>query len=197
MQISVEVEGASKVSVFLDAFPRETGRAILRALRRGKEMAQTRANRVISQDMGLKVGDVRKRIRLIEPTAETLAYELRGSLKRIPLIEFGARGPEPSRGKGRGVSYRIGSGGRGRHAHAFITTVGSHRGVFERKPGASRRGPAPNRSQLPIKELFGPSIGRVMDKHRSEIVSVGESAFKNELDRLLNRIIQGGVGDAG
>ncbi|MGI0149487.1 MAG: phage tail protein, partial [Thermoplasmata archaeon] len=133
MEISVQIEGASKVGVFLEAFPKETGKAILRALKRGTTSAATHANRVVSAEMGLKVGDVRKRIRVVEPRGETLTGEVRGSLKRIPLIEFGARGPEPSRGRGGGVSYRIGSGGRGRHPHAFITTVGSHRGVFGRK----------------------------------------------------------------
>jgi hypothetical protein len=188
------------VGVFLEAFPNETGRAILRALKRGKEMAQTRANRVISQDMGMKAGDVRKRIRVIEPTAETLSYELRGSLRRVPLIELGARGPEPSRGRGRGVSYNL-PRGRGRISDAFIATVGTgaHRGVFKRNR-VTRREKRPNvwgSTELSIHELFGPSLGRVMDRHRSEIVSVGEHEFTKELDRLLDRIIQGGASDAG
>ena len=45
-----------------------------------------------------------------------------------------------------------------------------HRGVFQRVPGATRRGPSPNRSQLPIYELHGPSIGHVFGKHRQQAV---------------------------
>lgn len=190
MQISVEVQGASKVSVFLHAFPRETGRAILRALKRGTAAAATTAGRVVSSDMGLKVGDVRTRIRVTEPNGATLEGKLSGSLRRVPLIEFGATGPEPSRGRGGGVSYRVGRG-RGRATRAFIATVGTgrHRGVFERK--ATPR--------TPIRELFGPSVGRVMSQHQGEILARGEEQFSKELDRLLDRIIQGSAGaiDAG
>lgn len=187
MQISIEVQGASKVGVFLDAFPRETGTAILRALKRGTDAAATRAGRVISQDMGLKVGDVRKRIKVTDPNGTTLEGRIAGSLKRVPLIEFRATGPEPSRGRGSGVRYAI-QRGRGRAPNAFIATMRSgHRGVFQRK----------TTKRLAIQELFGPSVGRVLSRHQSEITSVGQHEFEKELDRLLNRIIQGGVGNAG
>jgi hypothetical protein len=90
---------------------------------------------------------------------------------RIPLIDFSARGPEPSRGRGRGVSYKL-AGAGGRLPHAFIATMRSgHRGVFERSPGGKRRGPKPERSQLPIHEKFGPSIA-VVFQHQ---IPVGEA----------------------
>lgn len=188
VQIAVEIDGASKVGVFLDAFPRETGKAILRALKRGTAAASTHANRVVSADMGLKVGDVRKRIRVVEPNGSTLEGQLRASFRRVPLIDFGATGPDPSRGRGGGVRYRIGTGGRGRSPHAFIATMPTgHRGIFERK----------TTKRLAIRELFGPSIGRVLSERQREILSRGSDAFLQELDRLLNRIIQGGVSDAG
>lgn len=179
MQIAVEILGASKVSVFLDTFPSETGKAILRALKRGTDSAATHAGRVVASDMGLKIGDVRKRVRVIPPTGETLAGELRGSLKRIPLIDFAKRSKVP---------------------HAFPATMPSgHRGIFVRSPlHSTRRGPKPNRSGLPIRELLGPSVGRVLSNHQGEILARGSEVFLKEFDRLLDRIIQGsaGVGDA-
>jgi hypothetical protein len=100
---------------------------------------------------------------MTQATIATPFARLKASLKRIPLFDFGAKGPVPSRGKGRGVTVK----GK-RYPHAFIATVGSgrHTGVFQRRPGANRRGPAPHRSQLPIYELFGRSIGRVFIKFR-------------------------------
>lgn len=175
--INIEVD-SKKVTEALDVAPKKTGIALLRALKKGGKEAKTLSNRVIAKDMGIKVGDVRARIRLEVPTAQTLSAKLRASLKRIPLIKFGARGPEPSRGRGRGVTYR-GKGGRKRHPHAFIATMpGGHRGVFERK----------GEGRLPVRQLYGPSIGRVFDEHRKEIMARGEESALAEFNRQFNRI---------
>jgi len=175
--VNIEVD-TKRVDAALEAAPKKTGVALLRALKRGTKAAGTVANRVVSKDMGIKVSDVRARIRLEDPTAQTLSGKLRASLKRIPLIKFGARGPEPSRGRGRGVTYKS-KGGRSRHPRAWIATMpGGHRGVFERK----------GEGRLPVKQLYGPSIGRVFDQHRAEIMARGEQQVLAELDHQLDRI---------
>ena len=150
---------------FIDAAPKKTSIALLRALKRGTKSARTHAARVVSKDIGLKVGDVRKRIRLKEPNGQTLTGELRADLKRIPLIKF--------------------KGGRKRRPrHAFVATMPTgHEGIFKRR----------GRSRLPIRELFGPSVGRVFDLHRNEIMARGEEVVAAEIDRQLKRIF-GGVG---
>lgn len=157
--LRVDVE-TKTLGAFLDAAPTKTSIALLRALKRGTKSARTHAARVVSRDMGLKVGEVRNRIRLKEPTGQTLTGELGGSLKRIPLIKL--------------------KGGRKRRPrHAFIATMPTgHEGVFKR--AGSKR--------LPIRELFGPSVGRVFDLHRGEIMARGEEVTTAELDRLLDRI---------
>lgn len=177
-QLNIEVD-SKKVNAALELAPKKTGVALLRALKKGTKAAKTISNRLVAKDMGTKVSDVRARIRIEEPTAQTLTGSLHASLKRIPLMKFGARGPEPSRGRGRGVTYKS-KGGRGRHPRAFITTMpGGHRGVFERK--GERR--------LPIKELYGPSIGRVFDQHRAEIMARGEEQALTEFNHQLDRIL--------
>ena len=130
--------------------------------------------REVSRDLGLKVGTVRDEVKVAEarPGANVTAVELSTltarvsvSGKRIPLIEFGARGPQPSRGRGRGVTARL-KGGKGRYPHAFIVRLKSgHVGVFERVPDSKRHGPKPNRSQLPVFELRGPSLPLVFAKY--------------------------------
>lgn len=180
-ELSLEFEGADKVDAFLQAFPAQAATAILRALKRGTDSTATDAGRVASKDMGLKVGVVRKRLRKVAPNGRTLFGEVRASLARMRLIEFGARGREPSRGRGRGVTYRGGRRGSQRHTKAFITKVGSHRGVFERR-GSDR---------LPIAELFGPSVGRVVAEHDEDIARRGSKVYEQELFRLLDRVIAG------
>lgn len=168
-----------RVSAALEAAPKKTGVALLRAIKKGTKAARTLASRIVSKDMGIKVADVRTRIRIEDPTASSLSGKLRASLKRIPLIKFGARGPEPSLGRGRGVTYK-GKGGRGRHPHAFITTMpGGHRGVFARKA----------EGRLPVRQLYGPSIGRVFDENRKEIMERGTAQVLTEFNRLIDRIL--------
>lgn len=163
---------SKRVSAALEAAPRKTGIALLRALKRGTKAAGTHSNRVVAKDMGIKVSDVRKRIRLEPPNARTLTGTLHASLKRIPLIKFAARSTRS------GVTYR-GKGGRSRRPHAFIATMPSGTGVFKRKEGAGR---------FPVRQLYGASIGRVFDEHRKEIMARGEAQVLAELDHQLDRI---------
>ena len=170
---------SKQVEAFLELAPKKTSIAVLRAIKRGTMAARTEAARTVSKDMGLAVSVVRKASVMTPPSAQILEGILRVSLRRIPLINFKAKGPEPTRGKGRGVSYRS-SGGRKSIKSAFIATMPSgHRGVFKR---ADRR-------RMPIKQLYGPSAGRVADLHRKAIAARGAEAAEKELDRLLNRIL--------
>jgi hypothetical protein len=85
---------------------------------------------------------------------------------RIPLIDFGARGPEPSRGRGSGVTYRMG-GAQKRLPHAFIARLASgHRGVFERTQGKFMRIQKRSwkKKRQAIHEKFGPSLPHVFAK---------------------------------
>jgi len=155
--------------------------AQVRALNRAIGSSNTAMVRVIAGDLGVKQGVVKERIRVELATPARLRARLYANAKRIPLIDLGAKGPEPSRGRGRGVTVK-GASGRRTIPNAFIATMRSgHRGVFERAAGSSgRRGPAPMRSQLPIRELFGPSIWKVFTKFESVGLARGrEQLIKN------------------
>ena len=130
-------------------YPAVAKRALLRAGMTGR----TEMGRAIAEDTGLSSRTVVREIKIIQVGDAGLQIEVQGT--RLPLIAFGARGPEPSRGRGRGVSYRL-KGGQGRAPTAFIATMGSgHRGVFARQSGA----------RFPIAELHGPSLVRVFEKY--------------------------------
>lgn len=149
--------------------------AIARALNRAGASAKTVMVREVAKDLGTKAGDIRDRIGIMEALAHRLQVTLTASSKRIPLIDFRARGPEPSRGKGRGVSARL-PGGVGRYPHAFIATLKSgHRGVFQRT----------SKSRLPITQLHGPSVARSFTKHVQVGITRGvEQLIKNVRSEL-------------
>ena len=146
--------------------------AIARALNRSAASATTAMIRAISEDTGIKQKDLRgttKRNRAIwssEARPDRLVCTVYASVSRIPLMDFNARGPQPSRGKGRGVTAGL-RGGAKRYPYAFIAGMRSgHVGVFSRRSAfgerKSRGAWSPN---LPIYELRGPSIYHVWKRH--------------------------------
>jgi hypothetical protein len=195
----------------IDRLQQNAPAAFARALNRAIGSANTVMTREVSNDTGLKVSDVRDRIgtHLADPTH--LVAQLTASVTPVPLFAYGARGPEPSRGKGHGVTSRL-KGGAQRYPRAFIATMKSgHKGVFERlnaaQAGASRRlgaefrgmkrksaldrfqaavAGAKTAGRLPIYELHGPSIARVFTKH----VQVGLARGREQLVKNLQSELQ-------
>lgn len=154
----------------------KVSRVVPRALNRAGTSARAAMVPLVAKDMGMKSGTVRERIVPVKADAGRLVFTLRASAKRIPLIEFDAKGPRPSYGRGRGVSAR-GASGRKTYPRAFLATVGSgHEGVFERKTSA----------RLPIRELFGPSIAHVFLKHVEVGKARGQEALIKNLQSEIN-----------
>jgi hypothetical protein len=163
----------------VETLKRKFPAAVKRALRRAGTTGRNEMTKAIAADTGLGSRRIKEEIKIVEVGDTTIQLEVRG--RRLPLIEFGARGPEPSRGRGRGVSYRL-LGGRGRAPHGFIATMRSgHRGVFQ------RRGPR----RLPIVELHGPSLVRVFEKYLPIGAARAEEALvknlKHEIAFALRR----------
>jgi hypothetical protein len=152
---------------------------VRRALTRTLASAKVAMSRAVASDAGLKVGYVKDQmsVRVVETAASQGDFvgQLSISGKRIPLIEFSAKGPEPSNGKGR-VSARVG-GVRKVYRGAFITTMPTgHRGVFARK-GSKR---------LPIVELKGPSLPHVFVKHGAVGIERAQEQFVKELQHEVD-----------
>lgn len=148
-----------------------------RAVNRAIASANTALLAAVAADTGLKVATLRDRIKVGRPATEQFRRaKIFASVKGIPLIEFRAKGPQPSRGKGRGVTAYI-QGATVRYPHAFIATMrNGRRGVFERGNKTNPTG----RSRLPIRELYGPSVWRVALYHRAVGLARGrEQLLKN------------------
>jgi hypothetical protein len=125
--------------------------------------------------MGIKVGAIKA---AIEMRVGASTVSLVASGVRIPLIDMGARGPEPSRGKGGGVRYRSGKGGT-RISNAFIATIAGRRGVFKRA----------TRARTPTVELFGPSIVSVFRRLAPGIVPDVRAALIKNLRHEVSRVV--------
>jgi hypothetical protein len=163
----IKVTGAEAIEAELKEYPQRVRRALVRALNRAIASGRTVMVREIARDTGLTSKVVRDALPVQEASVNRPEARLAASLKRIPLINFGARGPEPSRGRGRGVTYRL-RGGRNRVERAFIARMQSqHRGVFVRV----------GKARLPIRELFGPSLGHVFAKFRPAALARIREAF--------------------
>lgn len=191
--LEVTLSGAEVLAREFAEYPRTAQRAIVTSLNRGIASAHTLMVRAVARDSGLRQADLRNersggrvpRIFIRRASLSQPAASIGTSLTRIPLILFGASGPRPSRGRGRGVSYRLGIRGRRRLPNAFITTVGigRHEGVFVRR----------GRRRLPIKERFGPSLGRVFAAYREQGEYKARTVFEQNLDHQL-AFYQGRIG---
>ena len=161
---------ATQLQTDLEQLPSRLQRAMVRSLNRGITSGRAFMVAEIARDTGLRAKDVREAIRIRHATAQSPEARLSASTKRLPLMKFRAKALK--RG---GVSYRL-PGSRGRHPNAFIARMPTgHEGVFVRK----------TRRRLPIRELFGPSIGGVFARYRQAALARATDSFHKNLDHEL------------
>lgn len=185
--IDVSISGADEIIVDFKDRPQAVSKALVRALNRSIASGRTVVVRELARDTGLLSKDVRDALSMTEASLNKPEASLGATLKKIPLIKFKARGPEPSRGKGTGVRYRMG-GSRGHLPSAFIATMKSgHRGVFERTPGKFMKNPTGKAwKRQAIHEKFGPSLGHVFKKYRQAGIDRVFEAFQKNFDHELS-----------
>ena len=127
------------------------------AINRTATTARAKTARKLAGQIRVKVSQVKKGISIIKAMRDYWQATLRITTRRIPLIQFGARQTR------RGTSYQIDKrAGRKTIKGAFIQTMPitgasqkhGHRGVFKRE----------GKERLPIRELFGPSLGFVFEE---------------------------------
>lgn len=190
---SVVVLGADVVDLDLAEAPDRSQRAFVRAANRSIKSGQSLMLRLVAYDTRLKQKDVRAAMPVSEASLSRPSAKLEARLKRIPLIDFGARGPMPSRGRGRGVTAKTQAG---RYPNAFIARMKSGRvDVFVRVGGQAKdaHGPSASRRKsagawtpnLPIAKLYGPSIAQVFSRFRPQGVTRVLEVFDKNFDHEL------------
>lgn len=173
------------VNAALDQLGQRGARAARRALKRTAMSVRTLMAAEVAKDTGLRVGTIRKEVQArIDDNVMVATVSVSG--RRIPLIDFHARGPEPSRGTGRGVSA-LSNGQRKRYPNAFIATMRSgHRGVFTRVGPSSKKSSGAWSKNLPIAQLFGPSLPHVFTKYLPLGAQLAETALVKNLEHELS-----------
>lgn len=160
-------------------------RAARRSLKRTTTSVRALMGSLVAKDIGLPVTAVKKEIR-VTVTADERGASIGVTGAPIPLIAFRATGPIPTRGRGRSVTASIG-GQRKTYPGAFIATVGSggHRGVFKRVGTSSRRSKGAWAKNLPIIQLYGPSLPHVFAKYLPEGAARAEEQMTKNLEHEL------------
>lgn len=149
--------------------------AVAQALDRAATSAVAEIATGVAADTGLPSRQAKEQLTVVKtPSSRTILAPTR----RLPLIRFGARGPEPSRGKGAGVSYKLPVKGRGRAPHAFIATAkGARRAVFERV----------GRERDKLRELHGPSIWQAALQRAAEAGARALETLRTRLQHEISR----------
>ncbi len=202
---NIEVHGVEAIVIDLEQFPARVLKATVRAINRAIASGRSLMVKEMSADTGLKQKDVREAIVLKQASASNPVGSIAASMKRIPLIKFNAKGPRPSRGRGRGVTYRL-PGGKGRLEHAFFAVMSSgHEGIFERTPGKYMKGTRDNfvvattrgrKGRQAIHEKYGPSLGQVFKKFRPAGLAQAQAVFEKNFDHELEFASSPGQVDA-
>lgn len=131
--------------------------AVMRALNKTAEMVKVQAAREVrSAGYNLKVSTIKLGIKLRRAMPGNLRATVVANGRPIPLIQYAARQT------GKGVTVNV-QRGRKLIAGAFIATMpNGHRGVYVREAGGRHKrvnkGGKVGWHQLPIRELFGPSV---------------------------------------
>lgn len=162
-------------------------RSIATVLRR----MRTQTVRDIVEGTDMRPSAVRSKVRAMVVTDAAL-ITVRSSF--IPLIDLGSARQFGGKRKRNGKGHFVAAGkqrggvtvrGWGRHAGAFIATMGGHRGIFTRK----------GEGRLPVKELWGPNPAAYVLKHDGEflqmLTSVAQHELVPEIERQIDLALRG------
>lgn len=184
---TLDVLNDREIIADLSGYHGQIGKAAVRALKRAATSGRAEVASSVASDLGVKVGMVKDAMP-IRLQGDELAASFGAKLKRLPLYYFSPNPKHPtSKGKGRGVSYKL-RGGRERIRDAFIARMQSgHEGIYKRV-GESKKSAGAWSKNLPIAELFGPSYGHIVGKYRPAALqrmgAAFESYFEHEVERL-------------
>lgn len=174
-----DIKAATRFLVFSQrkAIPK----AITRSLNKVGSTARTQAAREIRQFRRLKISEIKRGMRVFRARPRRPVFEVKVSRRPISLRRYGAK---MGGGKRRRRVVVNVDGERQVLEHAFFIEGRPKSPVFERV----------GRSRLPIRKLFGPSLGTALEKQvvRNQLRrTVGERwprVFRHELNFELDKI---------
>lgn len=154
--VNVRHNASAVAAEFMSAAREMRDTALVRALNKTADQVKVQAAREVqAAGYTLKIGTIKAAIKVRRASQGSLNARVVASGRPIPLIQYKARQTA------KGVTVDV-QKGRKLIAGAFIATMrGGHRGVFVREAGGKHRKVNKTRGgwhQLPIRELFGPSV---------------------------------------
>ncbi len=182
--ITIDAEQIKRAELLLKNIPGGIDKAIVRAINRSVESAQTAAVKKVKDRYYIKAGDVRKTIKIKKANYSDRIAIIRATGSPVALSKFSVTPSKPPKKRRKTpVKVRVLKGESPKSlTHAFVTRLSSgHIGVFERV----------GKARYPIKQFYGPSVPQMLG-HDSVVKYVEERAkeqlikrFDHEIERLL------------
>lgn len=199
MSTLIELNGIEQMQQTYGITAQQVVQACVRAMNTAASKGNTHMKRLIADDLKMKVSDVAARMFTVRASYRMLRATLATKrLDRIPLMYFGGKGTSPSRGRGEPASAAVRGGSRRSYPGSFVASVryyrnqdgekqyGLHQGIFIRGPKKESKKSAGAWSRnLPITQLYGPSLGRVFARFREPLVGLMQKWYDEELQRQL------------
>jgi hypothetical protein len=180
VNVSVDVQGQKQIAAYLASVGRNINPIIKRAAKRAGTSTGALVNKTIRGTFGLKATLIRQK-KFVEVKAQGNGSKVSMKAGAIPSIYFGAR----QSGHGKPTTAMVYKGKRETIKSGFIETMpGGHQGVFRRV----------GKARLPIREVMGPSImkmlsvaGNGIDGVTAHAQKVLDERLNHELNRILNK----------
>ena len=161
-------------------------RAMSAALNKTATGAKTEIKRIVAAEYFISQKDAGSTLSIQKASPGDLEAKIISAGPVIPLIKFRVSRKAPPTPK-RGVKAKVKRQGGGGIAaeggrKGFLATMSSgHTGVFVRT----------NKKRLPVKQLMGPAIPSMIDKHLPEINAKVQVRMEKNLEHEIDRIEKG------
>jgi hypothetical protein len=184
IDIQISKSQLKRLNKFLQRYPKAAPKIISRSINKTATTARTDISRDVNKTYSLKVGAIKKMIRLFRATRRRWRADLKLANYRIPLKQFSARQIKS------GVSYKIKKSGGRKKIYAFIAKMPSgHEGVFMRAGSEGNYVP-----RLPINEKHGPSLSAIFDREPGlgdGNIRKANRELEKQIDRQIAAVLRG------
>lgn len=190
MRFSSEIEGDRRAITFLRKLGKEGSKAVVRATNNTGRRTRTLASRTIREQVSLKAGYVRERLKITRATAKKPEFVIRARrrgvlmtrypytvLKSGVTVKISRKGPR--RKLGSAFETRLSAGGR------LIDVIA----VPGPRDSAGRRLRYAN-GNAKLKVLYSPSVSQVFNRVRETITPEVALYFQQQIDKEVDAAIR-------
>lgn len=193
----MKVEGMSDAIKGARALKEKMQPALSLALNRVGQGVVTEAARKVKETYNIKAADIKAGLRLVLSTPEAGEVLIRAKGRNLPITRFKVTPKAPGK-KRKVIKAAVKRGDAKTLGPAFITFRRGENRVMKRKfpTGQSGRARVVNRAgqrpELPIEELHGPAVPRMLNEPQvlAHIQNEAEERMNKRLEHEINRILK-------